>query len=289
MSAEPSLLARLAPARPETETRPILHRTRGRRHGPIVRLVSPSDLGQLLKPFVFLDAFEADAANAPSFGIHPHSGIATFTYLVEGSFSYEDTSGKSGVLTAGGVEWMRAGSGVWHDGAPVGGGRMKGYQLWIALPASAENAPAESEYLSADQLEDDGPARVLLGAYGSARSRIATPAPINYLSVRLRDGERWRYEPPAGHTVGWVAVHQGVAHTAEVLMKGDLAVFEDTDGPVDFVAEGDTAFVLGSAPPHPHDLVLGRYSVHTSVAALRQGEAGIRRIGEELRRAGRLG
>lgn len=274
---------------PAPEPRRIIHRTRGQRHGPIVRLVSPSDLGQLLKPFVFLDAFESDATHAPRFGIHPHSGIATFTYLLEGSFSYEDTSGKSGVLTPGGVEWMRAGSGVWHDGAAVGGGRLKGYQLWIALPEAWENAPAESQYLSADDLRDDGPVRVLLGRHGAAESPIVTPAPLNYLSVRLRDGERWQYQPPEGHTVGWVAVHQGELHTSEVVRNGELAVFEAWDGPMDFHAEGDTAFVLGSAPQHPHDLVLGRYSVHTSVAALRQGESGIAAIGRRLRSEGRLG
>lgn len=268
--------------------RPIIERTRGRKGGPIVRLVSPSDLGQLIKPFVFLDSFEADASHAPAFGIHPHSGIATFTYLLEGSFSYQDTSGKSGVLAPGGVEWMRAGSGVWHDGQAVGDGRLKGYQLWIALPAAWENAPAESQYLGPEDLDRDGPVVVLLGRYGQATSRIATPAPINYLSVHLKDGERWQYQPPEGHTVGWVAVHQGVLHTSGVLQKGDLAVFENSDAAIDFDAEGDTAFILGSAPQHPHPLILGRYSVHTSAEALRLGEAGIATIGRELKRQGRL-
>ncbi|MES2638374.1 MAG: pirin family protein [Myxococcota bacterium] len=287
LAAEPTLepTALQAPTAP----RRIVHRTRGRRHGPVVRLVSPSDLGQLIKPFVFLDAFEADGAHAPKFGIHPHSGIATFTVLLEGSFSYEDTSGKSGVLAPGGVEWMRAGSGVWHDGAAVGGGRMKGYQLWIALPAAWENAPAESQYLAPEELEEDGPVRVLLGRYGSAGSRIATPAPMNYLSVRLADGERWQYQPPEGHTVGWVAVHEGELHTSEVVQTGELAVFDAADGAIDFVAKGATAFVLGSAPKHPHDLVLGSYSVHTTAAALREGEAGIAAIGRRLRSEGRLG
>jgi redox-sensitive bicupin YhaK (pirin superfamily) len=70
-----------------------VHRTRGRLHGPITRLVSPSDLGQVLKPFVFLDYFDMQRASFPGFGLHPHSGIATLTHLLEGSVRYEDTSG----------------------------------------------------------------------------------------------------------------------------------------------------------------------------------------------------
>jgi len=73
--------------------RPIAHLTRGNAHGPIVRLVSPSDLGEAIKPFVFLDRFEIDPSGAPMFGMHPHSGIATLTFLVQGSTSYEDTIG----------------------------------------------------------------------------------------------------------------------------------------------------------------------------------------------------
>ena len=70
---------------------------------------------------------------------------------------------------------------------------------------------------------------------------------------------------------------------------GELAVFEESEQVIDAVAHGDTSFVLGSAVKHPHDLVMGYYSVHTSKAALAQGEAEIQRIGAELRRGKRLG
>jgi redox-sensitive bicupin YhaK (pirin superfamily) len=61
--------------------RSIVIRTRGQRHGPITRLVSPSGIGELIKPFVFLDLFDISAATGPNFGWHPHSGIATLTVL----------------------------------------------------------------------------------------------------------------------------------------------------------------------------------------------------------------
>lgn len=276
------------------DNRAIVFRTRGSTHGPITRLVSPGDLGRLLKPFVFLDLFSTKHATFPGgFGMHPHSGIATLTYLLEGDANYEDTTGKQGVLPAGGVEWMRAGNGVWHTGSPAGDGAMLGFQLWVALPASEENAPAQSLYLAPSDIPQEGPARVLLGRYGAAQSAIPAPADMTYLAVQLKDGEGWRYLPPSGHTVTWLAVNAGSLDAGdfdvrETLRAGELAVFEESDQTIDLVARGDTSFVLGSAVKHPHELVMGYYSVHTSEAALAQGEAEIQRIGARLRREGRL-
>ncbi|SET40554.1 pirin family protein [Variovorax sp. OV084] len=278
----------------ETLARAIVYRTRGSQHGGIVRLMSPGDLGEFLKPFVFLDLFGFDTTGGhKGFGLHPHSGIATLTYLIEGDTLYEDTTGEQGTLLGGGVEWMRAGNGVWHTGGPAPDvKRVRGFQLWVALPASEENAPAQSMYLAPSQVPQEGPARVLLGRYGAAQSAIAAPAPINYLAVQLKDGERWSYVPPAGHTVGWVAVNEGALETGDdrggPIGSGELAVFEESSAVIDFVARGDTSFVLGSAAKHPHELVMGHYSVHTSRATLDQGEAEIRRIGARLRQEGRL-
>src|SRR6202043_2661252 len=93
--------------------RRIAFRTSGSQHGPITRLVSPSDIGELIKPFVFLDQGEIEPTGEPLFGIHPHSGIATLTVVLSGGINYEDTTGKRGQITAGGLEWMKAGNGVW--------------------------------------------------------------------------------------------------------------------------------------------------------------------------------
>ena len=269
--------------------REIVHRTRGTAHGAITRLVSPSDVGQLIKPFVFLDLAAFDGRFAPTpmgFGWHPHSGIATVTVMLEGAVRYAETTGRDGVLQTGGVEWMRASNGVWHTGAPEDG-RVRAFQLWVALPPELENAQYASQYVMAKDVPVEGPARVILGAYGGASSPIEAP-PMTYLSVSLKHGERWTYRPPKGHTVAWAAVHQGVLRTPAPIPGGEIAVFEPSEESIDFVADGDTGFVLGSAAPHPHELVLGNYSVHTSAEALRRGETEIRRVGQELRARGTI-
>ena len=275
-----------------TLARPIVHRTRGSSHGPITRLVSPGDLGQLLKPFIFLDRFEVAAGSPPPrFGMHPHSGIATLTYLISGQTAYEDTTGEHGargVLPQGGVEWMMAGGGVWHTGTLDNHARVLGFQLWVAMPPELELAEAHSLYLDPADVPQAGPARVLLGSYGGHTSPIAAPSNISYLGVHLQAGETWRFEPPVGHTVAWAAVGEGELTAPAVLRTGDLAVFEDAGGAIEFEAQTDTAFVLGSGALHPHELFTGPYSVHTSEAALHSGQAGIRERAQLLRHQGRL-
>ncbi|MDB5432466.1 MAG: Pirin domain protein [Caulobacter sp.] len=268
--------------------RHIIHRTRGRRHGPITRLMSPGDLGEVLKPFVFLDLFDMDSAAASGFGLHPHSGIATLTWLFDGDISYEDTTGATGILPAGGVEWFKAGHGAWHGGGGGKTGRARGFQLWLALPEEHELGAVESIYQAPDDVARDGPAHVLLGAHGGAASPLSAPAPINYLAVRLKAGERWRYQPPEGHTVAWMALAGGAVSTPERVDAGELVLFAEGGGAIDITAETDAEFVIGSAAPHPHDLVTGYYSVHTSAATLARGEGRIDEIGARLRAEGRL-
>jgi redox-sensitive bicupin YhaK (pirin superfamily) len=284
-----SLLTRQS-VQPQTlsPTRRIVFQGRGNTRDPITRLVNPSDLGELIKPFVFLDYGQLPPTGDTFFGIHPHSGIATLTIALSGGLQYEDTTGQSGKVPPGGLEWMKAGAGAWHDGRVYTTDPLKFFQLWLALPADLENSPAEGQYIPPEQVENEGPVTVVLGRYGEARSPIRAPKDINYFHVRLQDGETWRYQPPAGHTVGWIAVHEGVANTPAPVVAGDIAVFDESDAALEFNAQGPTSFVIGTAVKHPHELIMGYYSVHTSVDALERGEAEIERIGTILRAAGRL-
>ncbi len=285
-------LAAPGTSRERSAARAVAHRTRGSSHGPITRLVSPGDLGEVLKPFIFLDRFESPAGGrAPQFGMHPHSGIATLTYLMDGRANYEDTTGEDGargVLPTGGVEWMMAGGGVWHRGGPANGERVLGFQLWVAMPPALELATAYSRYLDPADIPHAGPARVLLGSYGGQISPIPAPSDMTYLGVHLKAGAHWQFAPPPGHTVAWAAVGEGSLSAPTPLGTGELAVFERGEESITFTALQDTAFVLGSAVPHPHDMYLGSYSVHTSEDTLQRGERGIRERAQRLREQGRL-
>ena len=268
--------------------REIAFRTRGSTNGPITRLVSPSDVGEMIKPFVFLDAFDTNPVPPREIGFHPHSGIATVSLLFQGKFRYEETSGAEGELGTDSVEWMRASGGVWHGGTSHGEERVQGYQLWIALPPELENAENQSCYLSANDIVADGPARVIVGQYGSAASKIPAPPGVTYLDVQLTDGEEWVYEPPEGHTVAWLAIQKGQLRVPGEVETGELVVFGESEEPIRLEAMDESRFVFGSAIKHPHDLVLGHHSVHTTKEALMRGEAEIQRIGQSLRASGKI-
>lgn len=260
--------------------RRIAQRTAGRKEAWFTRLASPSDIGELIKPFVFLDNFDVQSRKPAVFGMHPHSGIATLTLIFSGNMEYQDSTGQSGVLAPGSVEWMSAGGGVWHGGDAALGERVRGFQLWIALPPEEEDNSPHSIYLSSQQMSEYGPARVILGSYGGVTSLITTAASMNYLHVKLQHGHHWSYQPPAGHTIAWVALRHGALRAADSLLRNELVVFEESTGTLEFTAEGDTEFVLGSAVKHPHQLEVGTFSVHTNPTALARGEKEIKRLGE---------
>jgi redox-sensitive bicupin YhaK (pirin superfamily) len=250
--------------------------------------MSPGDLGEVLKPFVFLDLFDMEKASFSGIGLHPHSGITTVTHLFEGSVRYEDSTGATGTLEAGGVEWFKAGHGAWHGGGPGDTRRARGFQLWMSLPPPEELGSVENVYLAPAAVARDGPARVLVGAHGAATSPLTFPTSLSYVAVRLRAGKSWRFQPAPDQVVGWVAVSSGRLRAPEAVEAGELAIFERSNGAIHFHADIDADFVVGAASPHPHDLVLGSHSVHASAASLRAAERRLLEIQLQLQNEGRL-
>ncbi len=272
------------------QEREIIYRTKGQKHGPLTRLVSPGDLGELIKPFVFLDSFSIESPKAVNLGYHPHSGIVTVSTFFEGGFTYEDSTNKSGVLHSGDVEWMQAGGGVWHTGSPLAdeGAKITGFQLWLALPEALENQPALSLYIESELIPEMGPARVIVGEYAGVSSPLPEVAPIIYLHVHLQDGESWTFNSPDNHGVLWLAVNEGNLKVAGQELADEIAVFDSNSGDLSLEADGETNFVLGSAIKHPYPLVTGYYSVHTNEEALRIGEEGITKVGSRLKSEGKI-
>jgi redox-sensitive bicupin YhaK (pirin superfamily) len=252
--------------------------------------MSPSDLGQVVKPFVFLDLFEVDAGMGMDMPIHPHSGIATVTVFTKGDVHFDDPDAGQGTISYGGLEWSRAGGGMWHgkELSPGSSAEFQGFQLWVALPPELENGPSESQYLEASEMSRAGPAHVIVGEYEGVGSPVRAPAGFNYLLVTLKRGQTWTYHPPQGHSVAWLAIAEGALDAGENIPAGEMAVFETAEAPIRLMATGesDSVFVLGSAMPHPHDLHLGYYSVHTSAEALERGERRIAELGAKLAAAG---
>lgn len=273
-----SMNARTSP--PRQVIRHVPHKPRG---GPIARLMSPHDLGEILKPFVFLDLFDIPPQLVNQMPLHPHSGIATVTVVFDGALAFSERTGQHGQLTYGGVEWMRAGSGVWHGDELCGiaGTRnIRGFQLWVALPPALEDSAPQAQYLRAESMPRVGPAYVILGQLGATQSPVQVPSGISYLLVTLGAGEPWTHRPPDGHATAWMAVGSGQLKCGSIAGPGDLVIFERRDGPIELESIGrePAVFVIGTAAPHPYELVMGAYSIHTNEASLLVAERNLERL-----------
>ena len=156
--------------------------------GPITRLVSPSDLGELIKPFVFLDlaCFDGGPRDARWSTLwHPHSGIATVTVMLDGRVRIAETTGKRAACCRPAASSGCAPATASGTPARPSPAHVKAFQLWVALPPELENGPRRRATTSCPTTSPCmGPARVILGSYGGATSPIAAP-PMTYLAVSL--------------------------------------------------------------------------------------------------------
>jgi len=221
----------------------------GRRHGPITRLITPWDIGELTRPFVLLNYAEAERRFRPLFGIHPPSGITTLTVVLNGELSFEDATGKRGEVAAGGFAWMKAGGVVAHEGGNAAREPLRVFHLWVERLGAQGEFAAMSQSVAPDEVEEDGPVRVFLGRFGTARSRVGrAPTELNFFHVRLKDQQEFRYAPPDGHDVTWLAVDRGslLLQEGEQVLWEQIAVFGHS-GVIEVQADGETSFVLGSA------------------------------------------
>jgi len=154
----------------------------------------------MLDPFLLFDDFGAERPEdyLKGFPWHPHRGIETITYVLEGSVTHGDSLGNSGTLLAGDVQWMTAGSGIMHQEMPTGTpeGRMHGFQLWANLPASLKMTDPAYQDIPAAEMpvisEDDGTrVKVITGRYRDHAGPVdGIAADPQYLDIWVPAGRR---------------------------------------------------------------------------------------------------
>ena len=204
-----------------------------------------------LDPFLMLDHFGSDNPDEyiAGFPEHPHRGFITFTYMLDGHMEHRDSMGNRGDLKAGGVQWMKAASGVIHSEMPQQtNGLMRGFQLWINLPASEKMSdPAYQEFSSAaipEVVLEHGRVRVLAGRFGDTRGVIEDQATdVLYLDVALDAHARFNLPLSETHHA-FVYVFEGGARLADdALAKHTLAVLGAGDA-VEIAAGEDGARLI---------------------------------------------
>ncbi len=176
-----------------------LHRVFGNTHVP------------MFDPFLLLDDFRSDNPEnyIKGFPWHPHRGIETITYVIQGDVEHGDSMGNRGVISAGDIQWMTAGSGIIHQEMPKGdsGGRMYGFQLWANLPRSHKMMDPRYRDVKSGQvpevlLENGARVRTICGQVGDrqgpVRDIITDP---EYLDVTVPPGSEFIHPTKRGHTV----------------------------------------------------------------------------------------
>jgi redox-sensitive bicupin YhaK (pirin superfamily) len=174
-----------------------------------------------LDPFLMLDEFGTDKPEdyLAGFPDHPHRGFETVTYMLDGRMRHRDNHGNEGLLTPGSVQWMTAGRGLVHSEMPEQeSGRMRGFQLWVNLPAREKMTDPRYQEFAAERIPQVQPAqgvsvKVIAGSVGDVSGPIVQPAtdPL-YLDINA-----FAYVFEGGVTVGEGA-------NARVLAQSELAV-----------------------------------------------------------------
>jgi len=271
---------------PAQETRSVEFIHSAYTGGPIHGVIGTDQLRERLNPFVFLDHFDVSTDSKWGFDWHPHSGVATFTYVLAADLDHADTSGASGRLHEGGVQWMASGNGIWHQEYyhPRAENSVNGLQLWIALPPELENGPNHYQDGQTEDLPEVGNTRVLAGTYMSVSSPIVAPVDFNCFDVTLDAGDSWEFMPPDDHHVAWVYTRDGAVETGGTSVASrTLAVFDTTGGSIIIGSEQGASFVVGTAPANREPIVASGGSMHTNAEALQSGQRRIAEIADEVR------
>lgn len=189
-------------------------------------------------PFLMLDFFGSDDPDEyiAGFPWHPHRGIETVTYMLEGEVKHEDSLGNSGVIKSGDVQWMTAGSGIIHQEMPrVTDGLMKGFQLWVNLPAEYKMTNPEYQEYSSDEIPviktENSNIKIIAGDFSGVKGPVIGKfmQPF-YLDVELNRNSELSIPIESSYTT-FIYIYKGKGYFSEstAASEGKLIIFKKGD------------------------------------------------------------
>ena len=160
-----------------------------------------------LDPFLLLDEFGSENKDdyMAGFPPHPHRGIETVTYMLEGKFEHKDSTGAKGIMSSGDVQWMKTGGGIIHSEMPaMANGKLHGFQLWVNMPAKLKMSKPEYIYLDAKQIkvfkDEEKKIKIIAGKFKNYEGPIKghNVEPI-YFDIELREENEFKFDLPLNH------------------------------------------------------------------------------------------
>ena len=216
-----------------------------------------------LDPFLLFDHFGSDNPEdyLPGFPMHPHRGIETVTYMLNGQVVHKDSLGNSGTIDGGDVQWMTAGSGIIHEEMPKPpeNGRMEGFQLWVNLPAKLKMTTPRYQEIKSSQVpeiqrEDGVVVRVIAGEVDGVKGAVTEIyADPEYLDVSIPAGCSFEQPVSEGYSAfAYVFSGEGIFGDLEsgtAVQSTQLLVFGDGDLVKVYADQVPVRFLLISGKP----------------------------------------
>ncbi len=224
-------------------------------------------------PFMLLDHFSSDDPDQyiAGFPSHPHRGFSTFTYMIDGHMEHKDSLGNTGNLRSGSAQLMKAASGVIHSEMPKQEkGLMRGFQLWINLPAANKmDIPEYQEFDARDfpLLEQaDYKVKVLIGLIGGVKSPIIDDIThLSYFDVQVKKGKRFQHDLPVEHN-SFVYLFEGDGRlNGRSVPFNTLIALGTEDSKIDFEAgeQGARLIVCSGKPINEPIVQYGPFVMNT--------------------------
>ncbi len=218
--------------------------------------VFANDTTKLTDPFLLLDNFGSERPEdyVKGFPWHPHRGIETVTYMIEGEVEHGDSIGNSGVIRSGDIQWMTAGGGIIHQEMPKAyRGTMRGTQLWVNLPAADKMMAPRYRGIAAGDvpvLKRDGEeTKVIAGTYGEKKGPVTDlVVDVEYLDVSLSKGKTIDYPVKKGYTTCCYLLEGSGDFEGSVVEKRQLIVLKNAPR-LAVKARENLRFMLASGLP----------------------------------------
>jgi quercetin 2,3-dioxygenase len=225
-------------------------------------------------PFLMLDEFFSDNPDdyLAGFPAHPHRGFETVTYMLDGHMQHKDNHGNTGDLGPGDVQWMSAARGIIHSEMPQQSeGRMRGFQLWLNLPAKDKMKPAAYRDIASSEIPlvpfEGVNVRVIAGTLGETTGPIhGGSTDPQYYDVHLAPQAVFEGALPAGHSA-FLYVYEGEALVGEErkpLARAAAGLLSDGDSVrIEAAAAGARLLVLAGKPLREPVVQYGPFVMNT--------------------------
>ena len=231
-------------------------------------------------PFLMLDEFGSENSEdyIAGFPPHPHRGIETVTYMLQGEFEHEDSTGAKGKMTSGDVQWMKTGSGIIHSEMPaMTEGRLHGFQLWINMPAKMKMSKPDYIYIDSDKMslhkDKDKQVKVIAGKFENSEGPVKghNIEPV-YFDIELNENKIFNYKLSSTHN-SFIYLIKGeivIGKKEHKKLKDSTLILLNNNVNLNVLAKSSAKFLLISGKPINEKIARGGPFVMNTKAEILQ-------------------